>query len=236
MLLGRIQLGVTAEHPSPSLPADLQVPGRGEIAPAVADAPPGAAGRVSSRTGATPTTPAAPVTVGLPRFCPPLGGRSPPPVAGVAGPALGRPLPPSAYRHRAWWSKRQGPAARQWMDAGLHVDGVDMVARRLRLTRLRPALCATGSDRRKCRVSGSLQGWSELASDGTPSSCVRPSTRRMDGLSADRALWHALHRSFARRQRPRRVQIRREQKGWGGRIRTSNLRLSAVAPRVGDRA
>jgi len=79
MLLGRIQLGVTAEHPSPSLPADLQVPGRGEIAPAVADAPPGAAGRVSSRTGATPTTPAAPVTVGLPRFCPPLGGRSPPP-------------------------------------------------------------------------------------------------------------------------------------------------------------
>jgi hypothetical protein len=79
MLFGRIQLGVTAEHPSPSLPADLQVPGRGEIAPAVADAPPGAAGRVSSRTGATPTTPAAPVTVGLPRFCPPLGGRSTPP-------------------------------------------------------------------------------------------------------------------------------------------------------------
>src|SRR5665213_4283526 len=78
MLLGRIQLGVTAEHPSPSLPADLQVPGRGEIAPAVADAPPGAAGRVSSRTGATPTTPAAPVTVGLPRSCPPLGGRSTP--------------------------------------------------------------------------------------------------------------------------------------------------------------
>jgi len=32
------------------------------------------------------------------------------------------------------WSNRQGPAARQWMDAGLHVDRVDMVARRLRLT------------------------------------------------------------------------------------------------------
>jgi hypothetical protein len=66
-----------------------------------------------------------------------LRGQAPPVTVTFSGleRILGRPLPPSAYRHRAWWSNRQGLAARQWMDAGLHVDGVDMVARRLRLTR-----------------------------------------------------------------------------------------------------
>jgi hypothetical protein len=55
-------------------------------------------------------------------------------------------------------------------------------------------------------------------------------------LSGVRALWQPCGRRFAQPEGRRRIQIRRAQNGWGERIRTSNVAVSAVAPRVGDRA
>lgn len=55
---------------------------------------------------------------------------------------LNRPLPNSAYRHRAWWANEQHGThvhARAWMAAGWAVDAVDPSGRRVRFRMLRPA-------------------------------------------------------------------------------------------------
>lgn len=41
---------------------------------------------------------------------------------------LGRPLPDSARRHRAWWSNGSHSQSRAWLDAGHEVDAVDQTA------------------------------------------------------------------------------------------------------------
>ena len=46
---------------------------------------------------------------------------------------LGFPLPPSARRHREWWSNQRGPGhsqARGWQDAGWQVWKVDLAGER----------------------------------------------------------------------------------------------------------
>lgn len=51
---------------------------------------------------------------------------------------LGRALPASARKHRAWWSNEQSgthPHARAWMDAGWHVSAVDFNAGRVDFAR-----------------------------------------------------------------------------------------------------
>ena len=49
---------------------------------------------------------------------------------------LGRPLPASARRHRAWWSNSETQTVpRQWLAAGWRADMVDMVAGRIRLAK-----------------------------------------------------------------------------------------------------
>jgi hypothetical protein len=45
---------------------------------------------------------------------------------------LGRPLPSSARRHRAWWANHDGsPQGRAWLDAGWCVAAVDMATARI---------------------------------------------------------------------------------------------------------
>jgi hypothetical protein len=51
---------------------------------------------------------------------------------------LGRPLPASARRHRAWWSNESGGThshASSWMNAGWRVDSVDFDAQTVRFRR-----------------------------------------------------------------------------------------------------
>lgn len=52
---------------------------------------------------------------------------------------LSAPLPPSAYRHRAWWSNEtQGSHVhcRAWLDPGYAVDRVDFGRRRVTFRKL----------------------------------------------------------------------------------------------------
>ncbi len=53
---------------------------------------------------------------------------------------LGFALPPSAYRHRAWWgnpsSPRDHPYAQEWLAAGWKVDTVDQQAEWVRFRRM----------------------------------------------------------------------------------------------------
>jgi hypothetical protein len=49
---------------------------------------------------------------------------------------IGRPLPPSARRHRAWWANSPShPVARQWLAAGWRADAVNIGEEWIRLTR-----------------------------------------------------------------------------------------------------
>jgi len=49
---------------------------------------------------------------------------------------LGRPLPPSARRHRAWWAdSRSQTLARQWLAIGWRADEVDLAQQWVRLTK-----------------------------------------------------------------------------------------------------
>lgn len=46
---------------------------------------------------------------------------------------IGRPLPPTAYQHRGWWSNRNSTLthASAWMDAGYHVLEADLDSQRI---------------------------------------------------------------------------------------------------------
>ena len=49
---------------------------------------------------------------------------------------LGRPLPPSARKHRAWWANSPSQTlARQWLAAGWKAEMVDLFAEQVRLNR-----------------------------------------------------------------------------------------------------
>ena len=50
------------------------------------------------------------------------------------------PLPPSAYRHRAWWSNNpsNNTCTRAWLDAGYETTEVDMKSRTLSFRKTRP--------------------------------------------------------------------------------------------------
>ncbi len=63
---------------------------------------------------------------------------------------VGRPLPPSAYKHRPWWSNNTANSAmtRAWIKAGWETSQVDMGARKLIFRRARrssPAAIMQGS-------------------------------------------------------------------------------------------
>ena len=51
------------------------------------------------------------------------------------------PLPPVAYKHRAWWSNNPSNSVitRAWLDAGYKTERVDMGSRKLVFRRERPA-------------------------------------------------------------------------------------------------
>lgn len=62
---------------------------------------------------------------------------------------LGFPLPPSAYRHQAWWANEtQGSHshARSWQDAGWETSQVNTERRRVRFERRRMRKRETSSD------------------------------------------------------------------------------------------
>jgi uncharacterized protein YraI len=44
-------------------------------------------------------------------------------------------LPPSAYRHRAWWSNDSKVEAQAWREAGWHVEAVSLDRRRVTFAR-----------------------------------------------------------------------------------------------------
>lgn len=44
-------------------------------------------------------------------------------------------LPPSAYEHRPWWGNGNHVQAQAWLNAGWHVDQVDLERQRVRFTR-----------------------------------------------------------------------------------------------------
>jgi Bacterial antitoxin of type II TA system, VapB len=53
---------------------------------------------------------------------------------------LGRPLPPSAYRHNAWWANQTGPGHSQthgWRSVGWKTAKLDLEGRRVRFERER---------------------------------------------------------------------------------------------------
>lgn len=52
---------------------------------------------------------------------------------------IGAKLPPSALRHRAWWSNNahNNVMTRAWIDAGFESEGVDMARRRVSFRRVR---------------------------------------------------------------------------------------------------
>lgn len=51
---------------------------------------------------------------------------------------LGRPLPPSAYRHSAWWANQEGPGhsqTRGWREAGWRTTALDLARRKVTFER-----------------------------------------------------------------------------------------------------
>lgn len=51
---------------------------------------------------------------------------------------LGRPLPPSAYRHQAWWANQNGPGHSQthgWRSVGWRTARLDLERKRVRFER-----------------------------------------------------------------------------------------------------
>lgn len=57
---------------------------------------------------------------------------------GAIGKVLGKPLPQSAYDHRAWWANTQSHAqALAWLTAGWKVDHVDLDAEKVSFVRPR---------------------------------------------------------------------------------------------------
>jgi hypothetical protein len=59
---------------------------------------------------------------------------------------IGEKLPPSALRHRAWWSNNDtnNVMTRAWLEAGFQSERVDMKARRLVFRRVRAKASLTG--------------------------------------------------------------------------------------------
>lgn len=53
---------------------------------------------------------------------------------------IGKPLPPSAYRHRSWWSNNpnNNTSTRAWLDAGYKATEVDMKNRKLSFRKAPP--------------------------------------------------------------------------------------------------
>ena len=53
---------------------------------------------------------------------------------------IGAKLPPSAMRHRAWWSNnaQNNVMTQAWKDAGFNSEDVDMKGRRVTFRRVRP--------------------------------------------------------------------------------------------------
>ena len=54
--------------------------------------------------------------------------------------AISEPLPPSAYRHRSWWSNNpnNNTSTRAWLDAGYKATEVDMKNRKLSFRKAPP--------------------------------------------------------------------------------------------------
>ncbi len=64
-------------------------------------------------------------------------------IAGI----IGAPLPPAAFRHRAWWSNNPSNSGitHAWLDAGYKTERVDMASRKLTFRRAEPGTAAVTS-------------------------------------------------------------------------------------------
>lgn len=74
---------------------------------------------------------------------------------------IGAPLPPSAHKHRPWWSNNGDNSAltRAWLDAGYKSEQVDMAGQKLVFRRIEGprALSATGQHPLRGALKGLLR-------------------------------------------------------------------------------
>jgi hypothetical protein len=72
----------------------------------------------------------------------------------------GTKLPPSAFKHRPWWSNNptNSVMTRVWLDAGFESEQVDMATRRLVFRRVRQPAASLGEQQQSRRSFHPLQG------------------------------------------------------------------------------
>jgi hypothetical protein len=72
----------------------------------------------------------------------------------------GTKLPPSASKHRPWWSNNPSNSVitRVWLDAGFESEQVDMATRRLVFRRVRQSAASPGEQQESQRSRHPLQG------------------------------------------------------------------------------
>ncbi len=78
---------------------------------------------------------------------------------------IGAPLPPSAHKHRPWWSNNGDNSAltRAWLEAGFKSEQVDMAAQRLVFRRVGPAKAAPRGGSHP--LFGAMKGLMRIADD-----------------------------------------------------------------------
>lgn len=74
-------------------------------------------------------------------------------------------LPPSARKHRPWWSNNptNSVMTKVWLDAGFESEQVDMAARRLVFRRVRPAAPPVSRSAPRHPLFGALKGMVTVA-------------------------------------------------------------------------
>lgn len=80
---------------------------------------------------------------------------------------IGAPLPPSAHKHRPWWSNNGANSAltRVWLEAGYKSEQVDMAGRRLVFRRVDKPKMSTHSPGKQHPLIGALKGLLRIAED-----------------------------------------------------------------------
>lgn len=80
---------------------------------------------------------------------------------------IGTALPPSAHKHRPWWSNNATNSAltRVWLDAGYKSEQVDMTAQRLVFRRVEKPKETTRSSIGHHPIIGALKGLLRIAAD-----------------------------------------------------------------------
>jgi hypothetical protein len=73
---------------------------------------------------------------------------------------IGAPLPPSAHKHRPWWSNNETNSAltRVWLEAGFKSEQVDMASQKLVFRRVSPQKPPPSAPGARHPMFGALKG------------------------------------------------------------------------------